>query len=158
MFFYLLVLEIIGLEPVALADDCWVRAPSDGIQLPVRVVVVHDVGKSPPDTWHSLYAPDPEPVERDRHLHDRILRIRVRHVVDPHAARPVDADGIPVALRSKSHVANRVSNHPTRGHHDVMDPHVVYDYVAHELYRDPGSVRDVNLHASTVDRLVASHD
>ncbi|GER55938.1 tetratricopeptide repeat protein [Striga asiatica] len=80
--FYLFgVLVIGGLESVALANDGRVRATSDCVELPMGVVVVDDMGESPPDTWHPLYAPYSEPVERDRHLHDRVLGVRVLEMV-----------------------------------------------------------------------------
>lgn len=75
---YLFRVSVVGgSEAVALADDGRVSASADGVELPVRVVVVDDVDESPPCPRHALDEPNAESVEGDRHLHDRVLGVGV---------------------------------------------------------------------------------
>ena len=56
-------------EPVALTDDSWMLATSNGVHKPVGVVIIHHVEESPSAPWHSLHQSLPEMVECNRHLH-----------------------------------------------------------------------------------------
>lgn len=121
---HLLGVSVVGRpEPVSLADDGGVSAASDGVQLPVGVVVVHHVDEPPPAPGHALDQPDPESVEGHRHLHDRVnrallVRPQQHHVVvvvefavgDGHGGRPLDHVDQPIGGLRQGH---------------VVDPHVV---------------------------------
>ncbi len=111
---------------VALAVDGGARAPSNGVHLPRRVVVVDDVEVPPPAPRHPLHELDPEVVERDGHLHRRVWQVLiavpqqhhlvvVREVAIRHNDRRRPHDGVdePVgAPRQRAvvhpHVARRV--------------------------------------------------
>lgn len=57
--------------------DGWVGAPTDGVHLPVGVVVVDDVEVTVSAPWHSLDEAGTEVVEGNRDLHYLVLFVRI---------------------------------------------------------------------------------
>lgn len=67
---HLLSIRVIaGLETITLADNGWMRTATNRVHLPMRVVIIDNVEKSPPAPWHPLNQSLPEPIESNCHLH-----------------------------------------------------------------------------------------
>lgn len=60
-------------EAIALTDDGWMLATSDGVHEPVSVVVVDDMNETPPAPRHPLHQSLPEVVESHCYLHPLII-------------------------------------------------------------------------------------
>lgn len=108
-----------------------------------HIVVVGEMRVRDSDTGGAHYSVD-----------ETILAFRHRNVVKPNVCCSKDGDTISIGHSSKPKMVIRVSYHATSALDDVMDVKPMDDDIMHVLHRDPSTICDVHVSATSIDRLV----